>query len=214
MSQQINLYQPIFRKQKRKFSAAAMLQATALIVVGAGLLYGYTFWQVRQLRAEAAQTDRQFAALSKRLDDTTRQFREQLQSKALQERIRQFEAQVAEKQRLQEVLGSAHFNTVGFSEYFIAFARQHTPGVWITSLEITGAAERLTLAGRSTNPELVPRYLQRLSAEKRLHGIEFRSFQMSRPGADGKGAPAAFVEFVARTGAAGEPALEAAEATP
>lgn len=211
MSQQINLYQPIFRKQKRKFSAAAMLQATALIVVGAGLLYGYTFWQVRQLRAESVQTDKQFAALNKRLEDTVRQFSEQLQSKELQERIRRIEAQVAEKQRLQEVLGSAHFNTVGFSEYFIAFARQHTPGVWITSLEITGAAERLTLAGRSTNPELVPRYLQRLSAEKRLNGIEFRSFQMSRPGADGKGAPVAYVEFIARTGE-GEP--DAPKATP
>lgn len=209
MSQQINLYQPIFRKQKRKFSAAAMLQATALIVVGAGLLYGYTFWQVRQLRAESVQTDKQFAALDKRLEDTVRQFSEQLQSKELQERIRRIEAQVAEKQRLQEVLGSAHFNTVGFSEYFIAFARQHTPGVWITSLEITGAAERLTLAGRSTNPELVPRYLQRLAAEKRLNGIEFRSFQMSRPGADGKGVPAAYVEFVARTGEGGPAAVEA-----
>ena len=64
MSQQVNLYQPIFRKERRKFSAMTMLQAMGIAVLGIGLLYGYTFWQVRQLRGEVAQTDKQLAAMT------------------------------------------------------------------------------------------------------------------------------------------------------
>ncbi len=198
MSQQVNLYQPVFRKQKRKFSALAMLQATGIAVLGIGLLYGYTLWQVRGLRVEVANTDKQVASLTKRLDETTRQFGERLQSKELQDQIQRLQRQLVEKQQLQKVLRSAQFNTQGFSDYFIAFARQHIPGIWITSLDITGAADQLTLVGRSTNPELVPRYLQKLSAEKRLSGIEFESFQMSR-GVDTKGAVGSYVEFIAKT---------------
>ncbi len=202
MSQQVNLYQPIFRKQKRKFSAMAMLQATVLMVLGVGLMYGYTQWQVRQLRAEVATTDKQLGSLTKRLDDITRQFGERLQSRELQARIQEVQGQLSEKQQLRVVLSSAKFNTQGFSDYFIAFARQHQAGVWLTGLDIIGAAEQMTLKGRSINPELVPRYLQRLSNEERLSGIEFRTFQMARAGADPK-APllVPYVEFVAATGA-------------
>lgn len=199
MSQQVNLYQPVFRKQKRKFSAMAMLQAMGVAVLGIGLLYGYTFWQVRQLRSEVAQTDKQLAAMTKRLDETTRQFSERLQSKDLLAQVQKLQAQVVEKQRLQKILQSAQFNTQGFSDYFIAFARQHIPEVWITSLDITGAAEQMTLSGRSTNPELVLRYLQKLSAEKRLSGIEFRSFQMTRGVVDTKSGATPYVEFMAKT---------------
>ena len=205
MSQQVNLYQPIFRKEKRKFSATTMLQATALTVFGIGLMYGYTYWQVRQLRVEAAQTDKRLVNLTKRMDETARQFGEHLQSKDLQVQVQKLQEQVAEKQRLQQILQSAQFNTQGFSDYFTAFARQHIPGVWITGLDITGAADRLTLSGRSTNPELVPRYLQKLSTEKRLSGIEFQTFQMSRGGADAKGGATSYVDFMAKTADPGAP---------
>lgn len=199
MSQQVNLYQPIFRKEKRKFSAATMLQATVLMVLGIGLMYGYTYWQVRQLRDNFSQTDKQFVSLTKQLDEVTRQFGERLQNKDLQAQVQKLQQQLTEKQNLQQVLQSAQFNTQGFSNYFIAFARQHIPEVWITGLDIVGAAEQLTLSGRSTNPELVPRYLQKLSAETRLSGIEFRSFQMTRVAADGKSGAPSYVEFVAKT---------------
>lgn len=206
MSQQVNLYQPIFRKQRRKFSATTMLQAAVLMVLGIGLMYGYTYWQVRQLRMDVAQTDKQLASLTKRLDETMSQFGERLQSKDLQAQVQKLQQQLVEKQNLQQVLQSAQFNTQGFSGYFIAFARQHIPEVWITGLDITGAAEQLTLSGRSTNPELVPRYLQRLSSETRLSGIEFQSFQMTRVAADGKSGTASYIEFMAKTATAAGPA--------
>lgn len=212
MSQQVNLYQAAFRKQRRKFSAATMLQATVLMVLGIGFLYGNTYWQVRQLRTDVAQTDTQLANLTKRLDETMSQFGERLQSKDLQAQVQKLQQQLVEKQNLQQVLQSAQFNTQGFSAYFIAFARQHIPEVWITGLDIIGAADQMVLSGRSTNPELVPRYLQRLSAETRMRGIEFGSFQMTRVATDGKSGAAPYVEFMAKTADPIGPAPVAKEA--
>ena len=100
-----------------------MLQAMGIAVLGIGLLYGYTFWQVRQLRSEVAQTDKQLVAMTKQLDETTRQFSERLQSKDLQAQVQKLQAQVAEKQRLQQILQSAQFNTQGFLGLFYCFSR-------------------------------------------------------------------------------------------
>ena len=49
MSQQINLYSPLFRKQKKIFSGVAMAQATTLVVVGVLAFYAYVSLQTSLL---------------------------------------------------------------------------------------------------------------------------------------------------------------------
>ena len=41
MSQQINLYNPIFLKQEKHFSARTMLQATGVVLLGAAGVCAY-----------------------------------------------------------------------------------------------------------------------------------------------------------------------------
>ncbi len=196
--QQVNLYQPIFRKQKKKFSAKAMLQASAAVVVGIVSLYAYTQWHVIQLQNELKQADKQLAAVNERLESVTQKFGGRSRGESLQDKIDRLERQVRGRQRIQEILRRGIFsNTEGFSDYFAAFARRHIPGVWLTGFDIIGAAEEMRLQGRSTNPEIVPRYMQRLSAEESLNGIEFHVFQMTRPQVGGK--QASYVEFLAKT---------------
>ena len=201
MSQQVNLYQPIFLKEEKKFSTVAMLQSMGLVVVGVAAIYAYTGWQVGTLKNELKRAEQQHAAASKRLADATEKFGVRPGRTSLDGEIAHLEGEIVAKQRIQEILQRGLFsNTHGFSDYFVSFARQHTPGVWLTGFDITGAAEQMTLAGRSTNPELVPRYMQKLSAEKTLSGIEFRVFQMNRPAADAKEPNSQYVEFQVRTG--------------
>jgi len=196
MSQQINLYQPIFRKQKKKFSAAAMLQGMAMVTAGAMVLVVYAYWQTSQLRAQLSQSERQLASVSKRFEDVARKFSGQSRATTPEQKLAELERAVALRERVRGLLNRGIFaNTQGFSGYFAAFGRQHVPGVWLTSMQITGAADELMLSGRSQVPELVPRYLQRLSQEKQLAGIEFHSFQMNRPKEHNR-----YVEFVVRTG--------------
>ena len=202
MSQQINLYQPIFRKEEKKFSTVAMLQAVGLVAVGVALLYGFTWWQSEALKNELKRVEQSHATASKRLADASQKFGPRTGAASIDTEIARLESELAAKQQIQKILARGIFsNTRGFSDYFASFARQRVPGVWLTGFDITGAAEDMSLAGRTVNPELVPRYLQKLSSEKTLAGIEFRAFQMSRPGPDAKGPDAMFVEFQARTAA-------------
>jgi Fimbrial assembly protein (PilN) len=208
VSQQINLYQPIFRKEEKKFSTVAMLQAIGILAVGVALMYAYTWWQIGALHSELSRVEQGHAAATKRLADATAKFGRPAGVSPLDTEIARLERDLAARQRIQEILQRGVFsNTRGFSDYLISFARQSVPGVWLTGFDITGAAERMTLAGRSTNPELVPRYMQKLSTEKTLSGIVFNVFQMNRPAPDPKEVNANYIEFQVKTAdkAAGNP---------
>jgi len=200
VSQQVNLYQPIFRKEEKKFSTFAMLQAVGMVAIGIVLLYGYSWWHINSLREELKRAQQNQAAASKRLVEVTEKFGHRASGASLDDQIVRLEREVVAKQRMQEILQRGVFsNTRGFSDYFVSLARQHIAGVWLTGFDITGAAEQVSLSGRSTNPELVPRYMQRLSSEKTLSGIEFRVFQMNRPAPDPKETNTQFVEFQVKT---------------
>jgi hypothetical protein len=201
VSQQINLYQPIFRKQKRKFSAVAMLQAAGLVAAGIALMAGFALWQTASLRAELARAETQHAAVERKLAEVQQRFPDAVPPRPITEEIARLEQELAAKQRIRQVLaGGAFGNTQGFSEYLAALARQSVPGVWLTGFDIVGAAEQVSLAGRAINAELVPRYLQRLTAEQRLNGVEFRTFVMER---DDQPQSPITIAFRAQTGPSG-----------
>jgi Tfp pilus assembly protein PilN len=200
VSQQVNLYQPIFRRQERKFSARAMLQAVGLVAGGVVLMVLYTQWQISSLRSEIKRAEIQQATISKRLDDVVRQFSGRIKARTVDEEIARLESEIGAKQRIYDILQRGVFsNSEGFSGYLTALARQNLQGVWLTGFEITGAAEQMMLQGRSVSRELVPRYMQRLSAEKKMSGIEFRTFYLSGAAPQGKGGAGAEVDFQLRT---------------
>jgi hypothetical protein len=50
--------------------------------------------------------------------------------------------------------------------------------VWLTAFAINGSTSAIELSGRSTRPELVPQYLQRLGQEDVLAGVQFDRFEI------------------------------------
>lgn len=200
MSQQINLFQSAFRKEAQRFSATALLYACGIVLVFVALLYGVGYWQLRSLRAELAGAESQHTTLAARLEEMSRKFRARAKTQFLEKEITRLEALIAAKSGVKEILERGVFaNTKGYSEYLLAFARQHVAGVWLTGVAIVGAGERLTLKGRTTIPELVPQYMQRLANEQTLTGIEFQIFRMARPQDEASQRSPAFVEFLATT---------------
>ena len=202
MMQQVNLYRPIFRKQEKKFSATAMLQAGAAILAGIVVIYGLMLWQVGDLHDDVRLVDKQLAVSTKRLQEAMQKFGPGAKSKLLEDEVAALEKQLAGRMRVQQLLTRGLFsNTSGYSDYFVAFARQHVQGVWLTGFDITGAGEDMRLQGRTSDPAQVPRYVQRLSAESALAGKEFQVFVMSRPKKDEKSSEPPYVEFLFRTAA-------------
>ena len=200
MNQQINLYQPSFRRQEQKFSARTML-LTGLTVVTAIVLLGVlNLWQVSRLEAGVKEMDAQYSVVLERFQTINTSLSVRPRDRALEQQVQRMQRLIEGRYRVQELLRKGAFsNTEGFSRYFLALARQHLAGLWLTNFDITGAAERMTLKGRSKQPELVPRYIQKLAEENVLSGTEFRVFHMARPQAEGKSGSQSLIEFVIST---------------
>lgn len=195
MSQQINLFNPVFLKQKKYFSLLTMLQALGLILVGSLAFYGYALYQVQQLGIQSEESDKRYAAEQAKLVNYTNQFSPQKASQLLGDELKTLEAQIAAQQeQLETIKSGAIGNTEGYSEYMRAFARQSIPGLWLTGFNIEGDAAQLGLSGAVLSPQLVPAYIQRLGKEKVMRGKVFAALQMKQPGTDAKTAPR-YVEF-------------------
>ena len=182
------------------------------MVGGIVIMYAYSAWQLDSLRQHLAQIDRDTAAATKQIEQMGKQLACRKAYPALQAAIKRLEALADAGQRLRGTLQRERFgNTVGFSNHLIAFARQHVAGVWLTGVSIQGGGADLTVEGRTTDPELLPKYLQKLSAENSLSGTQFQTFVMNRPDEkpdENKAAPnkpaeakvaANYVEFMVKT---------------
>ena len=203
MSQQINLFNPVFLKQRKYFSVTAMLQALVMIALGSGAFYGYAAHQVKLLARQSEETSKRYTAEQLRLTRYTAEFSPQQSSQLLEEELKNAEAKAAAQRELIETLKSGVIgNTTGYSEYMRAFARQAVPGLWLTGFNITGDAAQMSINGAVLSPELVPAYIQRLSSEKVMRGKIFASLQMQQPKVESS-KTARYVEFALHSAEAG-----------
>jgi Tfp pilus assembly protein PilN len=188
MSQQINLYNPAFRKQQTHFSLMTMLQSMAAVLAGSLLMYAYAVHQVSELEYQSAQGAKRLNVEQTALAGYSAGFSPQQANELLKNELSQLEKKALEASQLLELLRSgAVGNTAGYSEYMRAFSRQIVPGLWLTNFKVSGT--QLSLNGAVVTPELVPAYLQKLKNEAAMQGKSFSDLQM-KSGKDTK-----FTEF-------------------
>ena len=185
MSQQINLYSPIFLGKKKYFSAATLLQGLVLIAISMTTFYAYALYQVSALGSQSADMDKHLTIERARLVKVTAEFAPQQQSNTLEEEIRLVETQLATNQKIVAAFkGGAISTTKGFSEFMQALARQSVNGLWLTGFDVSGSESNMTISGRTLFPALVPVYLQRLNSEPTLKGRQLVSLQMRQSGGE------------------------------
>ena len=176
MSQQINLYSPLFRKQKKLLSAMALLQATGLLVLAVAGFYFYLSAQTSRLEARVADSSRQLQNELEQLKVHGTQQSPDARVKLLAERRKKLEAEFSERtQALQAMDKGAAGRTEGYSGLLRALARLSMDGIWLTRVRFSEERGEAFIAGRAARPELVPLYLQRLRTEERLQGQDVLS---------------------------------------
>ncbi|GAB5605283.1 PilN domain-containing protein [Sideroxyarcus sp. TK5] len=205
MSQQINLFNPVFLKQRKHFSALTMLQALLLIVLGSMLFYGYAMYQVKLLAKQTAEMNVRYEAEQRRLVNYINEFSPERAQKQLNDELQMVEAQASQQETLLATLKSGAFgNTQGYSEYLRAFARQTVKGLWLTGFDINGDGAQMSLQGAVVNPRLLPEYIQRMNREPVMRGKSFAALQMKQPEAANNQSATGYVEFNLRSVVAGE----------
>lgn len=217
MSQNINLFNPAFRKPRELLKLSLVAQ---LLGITLAALFGYHYYLQQQVGGLAAEL-----AATEKLLRTQGGFVDKLKDKAvppvteaqLDAEIAKLEAELKHAQEsIAALKGGAFGSQRGFSEYLRAFSRQALGGLWLTGFSIGGG--ELEIRGRTLSPDLLPAYIQRLNREQVLAGHHIARLELIRPKPEpvadkGKGAGTAmraprFLEF----SLASEPA--GAEKTP
>jgi Tfp pilus assembly protein PilN len=180
MSQQINLFNPIFLKQKRHFSALTMAQALAVVLLGVLAMYAYQVRQNQTLAGVLAQADQQLEARRDQITRFGREFSTQGASRSLSEELASAEARLAQRKGLLDDLTTGVGGDArGYSRYLTALARQTMPGVWLTGLDIGGKSSALVIKGRALDSALVPAYMRALSRAAPLAGRRVDELRLS-----------------------------------
>jgi Tfp pilus assembly protein PilN len=207
MTQQINLYDPKFRRQEKPFSSKSIGYALAAVVLGLGALSVYGAMGVRNAEQLAADSARQLATEREKLVQLGGKLGPQARSKALEVEVTRLEGEVKARQNVLSALGTGGLgNTEGFSEFMAALGRQTVPGVWLTAVKIGEEGNDLEVLGRALRPDLVPAYLRALNNEPMMRGRRVTEMKLAAkssapvaatPGVAPKpqAAPERFVEF-------------------
>lgn len=183
MSQQINLYSPIFRKQEKIFSATTMLQGFVLIVVVVAVSFYVVSLQTSVLQMSVTESARQLKSELELLKVYGAADSPAERAKLLAERKKKLEASLASSaQALAGFDSDAVGGAEGYSDVLRALSRASIDGVWLTRIQFAKGKGELSLAGRATRADLVPAYLERLRSEPTLRGREFSRLEVTGAG--------------------------------
>lgn len=185
MAQQINLCTPVLRTPRRAFSAVALLQALALLVLLGGALGGYLAWSLQQtsesLQRTLASNQQErdslraaIAAQGSRRGASPEALAQQLQS--LRTRLQQREALLEELHRGRPLDGMGHAAR-------LQLVAQTIPArVWVTQLV---ADERLLeVQGYALEPSDLNDWIARLGQHPLLAGQRLSTVKVERAAAD------------------------------
>jgi len=181
MSQQINLFNPIFLKQKKTFSAVNMVDALALLLVGVAAFYAYASIETLNLDRQSVETARQYNLSKARLSESSARYAPKKMDTGLAMEVNNLQAQLsARKAMLNDFgIGLAAKDT-SYAEYMRALARQARGGLWLTGFRVGKGGAEIEIVGRALRPELVPSYIRRLNQERALQGRAFDSLSMTQ----------------------------------
>ena len=179
--QQINLYQPMFRQQKKIFSAVTMLQISGFFLAVLAGAYGYNVHGLSPFRAELTRTSAEFDRIAQSIEKLRASAPGQAEVKLMEKEIARLSQEVENGRKLKQALATGSFgNTDGFSGYFEALAKGHVDGAWLTGIGIARGGGQLSFSGKTVDPELVPLYLRRLGESPAFHKRGFNVLELDR----------------------------------
>jgi len=179
MHQQINLYQPVFRKQAIVFSATTLLQIAAAVLVLLLIVSGHARWALADMTATVQALETQVAGLGQQLGEIEDGQRTP-DTEALDSEIDQLQQDIDQRNLLLtrfDQLVTQHEN--GFAAQFRALAEERLPGLWLEGITVNDS-NRIEIRGITLDAKLVPKYLQQLERHKGLSKTAFEAVAMNR----------------------------------
>ena len=178
--QQVNLYQPILRKQEKVFSAKTLLQGNLVVLGALLLLYLFTALQTGSMEEQLKQAQQQRDLQAKQVAALAAQYPVRKKDDGLKAKLEQARIELQHTRNLLAAVGELGLDgELGFSEHMTGLARQNQPQLWLQRIFLQHG-KQAELIGSATQPEEVPLYLQRLGEEQAFEGTAFLSVLIAR----------------------------------
>ena len=178
--QQVNLYQPILRKQEKVFSAKTLLQGNLLVLLGLLLLFAYTAVQTSEMKGQLTQVQRERDGHIQQLAELAKQYPPKQKDATLKTQIEQAEQALQHKRRLLAAVQEMGLDRQGgFSSHMMALSRQDMPQLWLRHIMLR-QGRQAQLLGSAQQADAVALYLQRLATESAFNGTTFHQVEIAR----------------------------------
>jgi len=196
INQQVNLFQPTFRKERKLLSFEAMVKICVAVLILMTGIYGWGEWRAQTFHSSFISLQDKFETQTTQLSKVGRGSTQDLAVNRLKQELKELEKALMMHRKkindLAQILGS--FDN-GVSEYMASFSRQSPKGVWLTGFSVKAGGSALKIQGSALEPGLIPVFLQRLSSEPALEGTRFGLLEIERKGLD-----IDYVDFTVYTG--------------
>jgi len=179
MKQQVNLLTaqfPVADKVKLPFKVVLLLT----VIIGGSVAGGsWGYLEFEKLNGQLASEKELLArakknvAKIKSVKKTSTDERMKIELIALQNEVKR------KKNMASSIRQQTNFTADGFSNRYVALARQDVKGLWLNSIEFNADQSRVALKGTTVSADLLTDYLNRLSKEPSFNGVSFSVLALS-----------------------------------
>lgn len=182
MSQQINLYNPAFRKVRDWLSAAPVAIVACVMLASVASAAVWARSKADSLQHTADQQAASLKASQERLVSLSKAATESKPDAQLAADLDKARGILKGSEEVMKILETGTLGNIsGFAEYLRGFARQTPTGLWLTGFTIAAGGSEMEIRGRMLDPSALPEYIRHLNSEKVFQGRSFSALTIKRP---------------------------------
>jgi MSHA biogenesis protein MshI len=191
LEQQVNLFQPILRSERRLFSARAIAFGLLFLCVALVLVASFAAYRVARVEHEVRLLEQRASAREDRELRLAAAARPAQSLAELEATAKELAQGIAARERAVEL---AHQGETDAATSFaarleaLADSQSRIEGLWLRRILLSSSDGRLALEGAALEPGLVPAYLAELGGQRALGGASLDRFALRE--AKGQEAPA------------------------
>ena len=180
MARQFNLFDPALQKKRDWLALGNVVGVAVLLAVLVGLTGHWVRADLPALKAQTAANDAQIKTLREQMTQVGLQVAGRKPDPRLEQELATARLLLAARGEvlsiLQQGLDPA---TASYADFMRGFTRQSLPGLWLTGFAFDTASGGIEISGNTTDPALLPEYIQRLNREPAFQGRAFSALKLA-----------------------------------
>jgi hypothetical protein len=180
--QQINLYQAEFKPKVVILTTWQMLLVSLLLIFIILVSSFFSSQHFNELDAQFSLKQQHLNTQKQQANDLKQEMLQYGEQPLLKAKLVSLQKQLKQQEAILSHLTNDNSGPQpGFSPTLTSLSQQHIDNVWLTSFSLRHGGSSITIQGRSSQPSLIPEYIDSLAKSSTFSGQQFSVFQMSSP---------------------------------